>query len=81
MNIDKEGCFLLFDLPHFFSDLGSGDGKKALIMTSQKRKIKSSESDQLTGHFQSDQLTGHFQSFFSFSELFLNIYLQNKQLN
>ena len=43
--------FLLVDLRDFFSDLGSGDGKK---------KKKSSENDQLTGHFQS---FFHFQSF------------------
>ena len=33
--------FLLVDLRDFFSDLGSGDGKK--------RKKKNSENDQLTG--------------------------------
>ena len=29
-----------------------------------KKKEKSSENDQVTGHFQSFFLTGHFQSFF-----------------
>ena len=37
--------FLLVDLREFFSDLGSGGRKK--------NKLKSSENDQLTGHFQS----------------------------
>ena len=36
--------FFIIDLREFFSDLGSGDGKE---------KKKSSENDQLTGHFQS----------------------------
>ena len=36
--------FLLVDLRDFFSDLGSGG---------QKKYKKSSENDQLTGHFQS----------------------------
>ena len=45
--------FLLVDSRDFFSDLWSGGEKKGK---------KSSEKDQLIGHF---------QSFFSFSELFL----------
>ena len=45
--------FLLVDLRDFFSDLGSGDERK--------KKKKSSENDQLTGHF---------QSFFSFKAVF-----------
>ena len=46
MDLAKARFFLLVDLREFFADLGSGDGKK------EKRK-KSSENDQLTGHFQS----------------------------
>ena len=45
--------FLSVDLREVFSDLGSGGEKK--------RRKKSSENDQLTGHF---------QSFFSFSVFF-----------
>ena len=39
----KARLFLLVDLQDFFSDLGSGD---------EKKKNKSFENDQLTGHFQ-----------------------------
>ena len=68
---------LLVDLWEFFSDLGSGDRKK---------KEKSSENDQLTGHFQSFFVVFfHFQSFFFFFFIFRAFfffkYLQNKQLN
>ena len=43
MNAGYEArIFLLDDLREYFSDLGSGD-----------EKTKSSENDQLTGHFQS----------------------------
>ena len=53
--IFRPDFFLLIDLREFFSDLGSGGPKK---------KYKSSENDQLTGHFQS----------FCFSELFFSFF-------
>ena len=49
----------IFFISGFFSDLGSGEGEGG------ERKRKSSENDQLTGHFQS--------FFISFSERFFNI--------
>ena len=44
--MDNARSFLLVDLRDFFSDLGLGRGD-------EKTNKKSSENDQLTGHFQS----------------------------
>ena len=45
VSVAKARIFLLVDLREFFSDLGRGGGRK--------KNKKSSENDQLTGHFQS----------------------------
>ena len=55
----KARIFLLVDFRDFFSDLGSGGRKKI-------KKKKSSENDQLTGHFQSFFFV-IFRAFFSFN--------------
>ena len=51
----KARFFLFVDLQEFFSDLGSGDEKK------------SSENDQITGHFQSFFYGAFFIIFFLIS--------------
>ena len=71
LTFHKARIFLLVDLREFFSDLGS---------RGQKKRKKSSENDQLTGHFQSlfFSVDWSFSESF-FSELFFFNISRNKQ--